>query len=209
MNKKLYPLLCLALYAGLFACAPAPSDIPRDASRSWSLKSDFTWTWSADFEHGCVAWLAKAEWAHVFLFVDSQCAGRDEPGFLEGKKGLSYSSTSDHLSFVGYWSWTSEMWSDMLEFDEEGMLSGGNIHPCPYSLSQNQIDEIRIVATEALSTATTDGERRMLTRINDRLALTNGEALSSSQSGCTDESLDPNELASAEKVNPWDLSRNN
>lgn len=139
----------------------------------------------------------------VFVLVESQCEGRGDPGFLKGKKGLSYTSIEDHLVFRGYWPWTSKMWADMLEFDDEGMLTGGNTHPCPQSLSQDQIEAMRVVATEALSSANTDGERRVLTRIFERLTSTDGEALSSSQSGCTDKPLDPTELASVEEVDPW------
>lgn len=203
MIKNSHPLLILAISAGLIGCTPTTSDIPRDASRIWSLKSDFTWSWSRNFEHGCVAWSAKEAWASVFVLVNSQCEGRGDPGFLNGKKGLSYISVQDHLVFRGYWPWTSKMWSDMLEFDDEGMLTGGNIHPCPYTLTQDQIEAMRVVATEALSAATTDGERRLLSRVMERLAVTNGEALSSSQQGCTDEPLDPTERASVDEVDPW------
>ena len=203
MIVKARQLLYLAICAGLAGCAPIPSDVPSDASRSWSLKSEFTWSWSMNLEHGCVAWLAKEAWASVFVLVDSQCEVRGNSGFLDGKKGLSYISFEDSLVFRGWWPWTQEMWSDMLVFDDEGMLTGGNVHPCPHTLTENQIESMRLVAIEALNVAATDGERRMLDRTVERLAATNGQELSSSQAGCTDKPLDPTQRASAKEVDPW------
>ena len=203
MMKFLPPLFFLALLAGPLGCSPAPpADIPRDAKAHWSLKGGDYWTWIYRVENGCVAWMAKPDWADVQVVVESRCEGQRELGYLEGK-GLGYSSVSDYLHFRGYWPWTSKMWSDMLEFDDEGMLAGGNIHPCPYALTQDQIEAMRVVAAEALSAATTDGERRMLTRVVERLAATNGQALSSSQFGCTDRPLDPTKRATAKEVDPW------
>lgn len=202
MTKKLHSLLFLALCVGLIGCAPsAPPDIPRDASRHWSLKGSFYWTWSDDLENGCVAWMADDSYAHLFAFVDSRCEGRLEPTFRKGKKGLSYTSFSDYLIFLGYWPWTAEIYHDLLNFDDEGMLTESL--PCPYSLPQEEIDALRAVVAEALLQDLTDGERRMFARVDERLSETNGSALDSSQTGCTD--LPPNQtgFVSREKVDPW------
>lgn len=207
MIKNLHSFLLLALCAGAFGCAP-PADIPRDAEQHWSLKDGYFWTWINRVEHGCVAWMAEPEWANVQVLVESQCEGQRELGYLEGK-GLGYTSFLDYFLFRGYWPWTSEMWFDRLEFDDEGMLSDSNIYHCPYLLLPDQIDEMRLVVIEALSEATTDGERRMLNRVEERLAAIDGAALSISQSGCTDQPLDPMERTSADKVDPWVRSRNN
>lgn len=199
MSRQLHLLLFLGFLTGLFGCAPTPDNIPHDAKRSWSLKSDFTWTWSHNLTHGCVAWMAKSEWANVQVLVDSQCEGDRDLGYLEGK-GLGYFSVTDYLLFMGFWPWVSEM--DRLEFNDEGMLTD-YIHPCPFSLPQSQIEEMLVVVKEALAGDLTEGERRMLNRVYERLAATDGAALSSSQFGCTDESLDSEKRASAAEVDPW------
>ena len=206
MPRLIALLLFLVLSTGLFGCVRTPESIPRDAERSWSLKSDFIWTWSDNLTHGCVVWMAKSDWADVQILVETQCEGRRVEGYLEGK-GLGYFSGTDYLLFRGYWPWTSKMWSDMLQFDDEGMLTGDNIHPCPFSLSQDQIDKMRVVVKEALAKTLTKGERRMLNRVDERLAATDGAALSSSQAGCTDQPLDLAKRASAVDVDPWAPSR--
>ena len=186
----------LFLAFGLFGCAPAgvPAGIPPDASVHWSLKGNFSWTWARNLRHGCAAWMAKDSWADVQLLVDVQCGSGREEKYLPGR-GLSYFSSSDHLTFSGYWPWSQDGYSKLMVFDEAGMVS--HILPCPHSLSADQIDRMRIVAREALASAQTDGERRILTRVQQRLAVLDGAKLASSQAGCTDYD------ASLERVDVW------
>jgi hypothetical protein len=127
--------------------------------------------------------MAKDRWANVQLILDSPCEGDREEGFLEGR-GISYFSSSDFLVFHGFWRWSQEEYFDLIEFDSEGMTS--NIRPCPHSLLPEQLDELRVLAQEALEATTTDGERRMISRVVERLSVVNGAALASGQGGCTD-----------------------
>jgi hypothetical protein len=172
----LMALLC----ASLSGCAPA--GVPWGASVQWSLKEGFYWTWTQRLEHGCVAWMAKDEWASVILLINAECEGEREHGNIDGQ-GLSYLS-GHHLIFRGFWSWTSDDYFERIIYNGEGMIS--EILLCPHSLSSDQIGAMRMVAQEALAEAASDRERRVLARIDERLAATNGEALASGQFGCTD-----------------------
>lgn len=106
----------------------------------------------------------------------------------------------DHLVFMGYWTWTPEEYFGLIEFDSEGMIS--RIRPCPHSLTPEQLNELRTLGGEALDAATTDAERRVLTRIGERLAATNGTALASGQQGCTDMPPDWHQGA-IQRQDPW------
>jgi hypothetical protein len=173
-------IVCL----GLACCAPRPPDgIPNGAKAEWSLKGDWTWTWERRLNSGCVAWMASDRWASVQLVVDSQCEGQRGEGYLDGS-GVTYSSFNDHLIFRGYWLWTQEEYSDLMVFDDDGMII--DILPCPHVLSPEQIAVLRVTAQEAHDQATTDPEKRILARVDERLAVTNGAALSSGQAGCSD-----------------------
>jgi hypothetical protein len=131
--------------------------------------------------------------------VDTRCGGRREEGYLDGR-GVGYFSSSDFLTFRGYWPWTQDEYFDLIEFDSEGMIS--HIRPCPHSLSPKQLDELRALAQAALGAATTNAERRMVNRVVERLAGTNGAALASGQGGCTD--LPPDWYFGAHpRQNPW------
>ena len=71
------------------------------------------------------------------------------------------------------------------DFWPEPSLSGGR--PCPASLSKSQIADLRLLVPEALARAVTDGEKAVLRRLNERLALANGAALTTDASGwCND-----------------------
>jgi hypothetical protein len=171
-------VLCLVL----IGCAP-PASVPRDAATSYDwYNGHFTYTWRRPVRSGCALWMATERWADVRLLVESRCEELEER-FLEGR-GVTYFSPADHLIFRGYWSWTSEDYLDLMEFDSEGMIS--RIRACPHSLTSEQLNELRSLVRETLSGATTDAERRVLNRISERLAATNGNALSSGQQGCTD-----------------------
>lgn len=184
--------LILLLLCGLAGCAP--TGIPGGAAAHWELKGGFYWTWTRNFEHGCAAWMAKDSWADVQLLVDSKCEGARERSWLAGR-GLSYLSFEDRLTFMGYWPWSDEAYSELMEFDDQGMFRG--VRPCPYSLSADQIAEMRIVAREALAESQTEGEKRVLARVAQRLAALRGAKLASSQGGCTDHD------ASGKEIDAW------
>ena len=197
MNKLflVVPIFCCVL----LACSSRPTDIPRDAKQHWDFINGYSWTWKRDLEYGCVGWMAKESWAVLILSDVTPCKGEIGEGILNvDGKGLKYSSTNDFLVFREYWPWSSEIWGNLMIFDDEGMWN--DTLPCPNSLSQGQIDTIQALAVEALDSSLTDGEERMLSRVIERLKLTNGAALSSSQHGCTD---GPQIRRYVDRVNPW------
>jgi hypothetical protein len=195
-NSRAFSLVLL----GLISCAPArPTGIPDEANARWSLKGDWTWTWERTLPSGCAAWMAKDRWAAVQLIVESRCEGDRNEGRLDGR-GASYFSVEDHLVFIGYWPWTQEDHFNLIVFDNEGMIS--DVLPCPHVLPPEQIGDLQLVAQEALAEATTDAERRMLVRVAERLAATNGAELASGQSGCTDLPPDRHETP-LERQDPW------
>lgn len=184
LANNLVRTILLILSAGLSSCAPAaPSGIPSDASVHWSLKSDFTWTWTRNLELGCSSWMAKESWASVQLVVDTQCGDEHPTQFLEGR-GVSYLSFEDHLVFHGYWPWTPEDHSKRMLFDSRGMSTG--MLPCGHSLSASQLSELRIFARKAYNETRTAEEKRVLARVIERLAVVGNKPLRSGQGGCTD-----------------------
>ncbi len=190
----------LALCVGLASCAPPLPGVPAGASTSFDwYNGHFTYAWHRVLRTGCVAWKATENWADVQLIVGSRCEGRGEERRLDGR-GVGYFSSSDFLVFRGYWPWTQDEYSNLIEFDNRGMVS--RIRPCPHSLSLEQVNELRALAQEALDAATTGAERRMMTRVSERLAETNGATLASGQEGCTD--LPPDWYrGSYPQRNPW------
>jgi hypothetical protein len=117
---------------------------------------------------------------------------------------VSYSSVSDFLVFKDYWTWTQDEYGNLMVFDSEGMIS--EIRPCPHMLPTEQISALRVLAQEALAEATTDAERRVLARVDERLAATDGAALASGQEGCTDLPPDWYRASShREEQDPWTL----
>lgn len=184
----------------LTSCAPpAPAGVPRGAHAAWSLKGNWTWTWTQALDSGCVAWIAKDRWAVVQLILDSRCEGDRGEGLWDGR-GISYFSSSDFLVFHEFWPWSQEQYFDLIEYDSEGMTS--HIRPCPHSLAPGELIQLRTLAQTALDAATTEGERRMLTRVVERLAATDGTALASGQGGCTD--LPPDWYRGERpRENPW------
>jgi hypothetical protein len=114
--------------------------------------------------------MAKEGYASVDLLVDSRCEGRRELGYLDGP-GINYFSSSDEIVFRDYW--------------PRGEMVGGN--PCAHQISEAQIAALRRVASEALAEAKTDGERRVLRRIDERLSVVKGDALMTYHGGwCSD-----------------------
>ena len=173
------------LVCGLSACTPVdkPSGVPANATAHWGLKGGFHWTWVQELERGCAKWMATDGWAAVTIIVDEKCdAGRESDPTVG--RGVSYFSVEGHLTFIGYWPWSQEEYLDLIEFDEHGMVV--NVRPCPYSLGAQQIDELAVVAQQAFADSETDGERRLLTHVRQRLAALDGASLASGQSGCTD-----------------------
>jgi hypothetical protein len=199
-HRKNIPLVVLALGSLLAACAP--QDIPRNAKRSWSLKGSFDWEWNRNVEHGCAAWVAKESYAVVWVFVDARCDGARNSEFFQAKMGVEYASFSDQLLFKGYSPWKPDPMRDLVR-DENGKSLGWP-ERCPYSVSQAQIDALRVVVTEVLDLAQTGGERRVLRRIDKRLSETDGSALRVSSLGCVDVADDRARRESGQKIDPWD-----
>ncbi len=198
MLKKSIALLALSI--GLGSCAPSLPGVPSGASANYDwYNGHFTYTWRQTLRTGCAAWMATETYADVQLVLGSRCEGPREQRRIDGR-GVSYFSVEDFLVFHGYWSWTEDEYFHLIEYDSRGMTS--RILPCPHSLSPEQLNELHALAQEALGTATTEAERRVLTRIIERLAATNGAALASGQEGCTD--LPPDWYrGSYPEQNPW------
>lgn len=198
--KIFRPIVTLGLCASFTACAPA--NIPSDAAREWGFLTSHVWTWGEKLDQGCVSWMAKEAWASVQIFVETEgpCPRKDSYLALKGK-GLSFDSFSDHLTFLGYWPWSTSVFTDLIVFDDKGMWV--ETLPCPYTLSSAEIGTMKIAAKQALKTAKTAGEEKMLTRINERLAVMDGTALSSSQGGCTDVPADRAASQSSRDLKLW------
>jgi hypothetical protein len=174
----------LALCAELANCAPPLPGVPSTASTSYDwYNGHFTYAWRRILRSGCAAWIATENWADVQLVAGSRCDVQGEETRLDGQ-GISYLSVSDFLIFHGYWPWTEDEYSHLIEYDSRGMTS--RILPCPHSLSAEQLSELRALSRDALGAATTDAERRVMARVSERLAATNGMTLASGQEGCTD-----------------------
>lgn len=165
-------LLTLAL--GVTSCA-RPSGVPPDASTSYDwYNNGFTYRWERTSPVGCATWMATDSYAVVELsVVSTDC---------DGGPGLEYFTVQDFLVFQNYWPWP--LGQPTYTFDNEGMING--VLPCPHSLSASQIEQLRAVAQEASAQATTEAERRTLTRVDHLLAETDGASLSSWQLGCID-----------------------
>lgn len=168
MFKALAIVCLLLLCAAQSSCAPP--GVPFGATVRWGLKSDFYWTWTWHLERGCVAWSAKERYASVLLLVDSRCEGKRVLSYAPSS-GISYLTFADEVVFLRYW--------------PEGESYGGN--PCPHSISEAQIAELRSLTSDALERATTEAQRRVLRRIDERLSVVNGGALMSTHGGwCSD-----------------------
>ena len=168
MGRGLTLLSLLILCAVQSGCSPPA--IPSGASMHWDLKGGSSWTWVQQFEHGCVAWRATDDWAEVDVQTDSRC--KTPRAWVDGTDPrIHYFTATERIVFKGYW-----------PFGE--MYSGPG--PCPHQITESHIAELRVVANEALAEATTDGERRVLSRIVQRLSVLNGNALLNWQGWCSD-----------------------
>ena len=176
-------VLILAAFCMMSLAGCAPANVPSTASPHWSLKDGFYWTWSRPAVGGCVSWLATKEWASVQATLDIPCE-KFERGGGAHQRGLYYFTVLDDIDFKGYWPWSAEICSQQIVYDNKGMIA--EILPCPYRLSDDQIEELMTFIGEPQAKAFTDGEKRTLSRIKERLGQVKGDALSSSQFGCTD-----------------------
>ena len=165
------------------ACAP-PSNVPTHSKRHWSIKDGYSWTWTRPAAAGCLSWLANEEWVSVHLLVDKSCESISRNTGFSDDKGLSYTSFEDALIFQGYWPWSPEIHSQLYVYDEKGNVS--HTLPCPGSLNETQLKDMRNTATAALNSSLTTSERRVIRRIVTRLSSFNGKPLSVLQSGCSD-----------------------
>lgn len=193
MTKAVRGRFLLVLVLALSGCAPPA--VPRDASRHWSLKDGFYWTWKRSAGAGCLSWLAVEDWASVGLLVDKPC----EVVPLGGSgKGLSYFSVGDYLVFKGYWPWSPEIHDKLIVYDDRGMFV--RTLPCPNSLSRAAIAKMKAVALAGAASASTAAEKRVIARILERLTHTERDALSVRQDGCSDwrEGED-----NRRKIDPW------
>lgn len=162
-----------------------PPGVPQVAVASYDWKaSGLSWNWSRTSAHGCASWTATDRWVDVHLLVGSECAQQGH----RGGQGLSYFSAQDYLTFQDFWPWSADDHFKQIVFDAQGMIS--SVRPCPYTLSTDQIDAMRVVAREALTEARTDGERRVLNRIRQRLDAVGRAPLASGQDGCTDSMIE-------------------
>ncbi|WP_108810269.1 hypothetical protein [Sphingorhabdus sp. Alg231-15] len=198
MIKKTIRIMIILSSVGLVSCAP--TKIPWNASPDWSLKNGIIYTWDQSVGDSCVAWMANEDWVSVRVLVDSQCKGSNAAD-SDKSRGLEYSSTFDEMLFHGYWPWTADLFDDLIVFDDKG--SWVETLPCPNSLSQQQIKEMQAVVKDALGNTKTNGEKRVLNRISERLAVTDGSKLASSQFGCKHDPFDPSEGQRMARENPW------
>jgi hypothetical protein len=195
-------LLLLLASASLGACTPV--DVPSSAVRSWSFKDGFWWRWQTQVENGCVSWLATEERVSAKVLVGLPCQKMSAQEHVEGK-GFSYSSVSDELMFNGYWPWTKEISNELEVYDERGMFV--ERLPCPYTLNQDQINEMRLVVNEAARQVETGGTQTVLARITVRIDQIDGYKLSSSAYGCTDKPSAGKDGVGDRKIDPWPSNR--
>ena len=184
---------CLFLLA-LAVSGCAPTGVPADASRHWSLEEGSYWTWKRSAGSGCSSWMAVKDWASVSLFVDKRCTEVPELE-LSGGKGLSYFSVEDRLVFEGYWPWSAETYDKLLVYDSHGMLA--RTLPCPNSLTQGAVAKLRTTAVAAAANSVTNAEKHVISRILEHLTRIERTALSAGQEGCSDGH------DSEQRVDPW------
>lgn len=179
-------LTALAVGAVLTACAPKPKQIPRDASHEWDVLSGSVWYWSDKLKTGCTAWMASERWISVQLITNSDCSADVRHGRVRGKR-VSYVDFSDELEFREYGLWSLNIRDELSVFDSQGKFLG--FLPCPHEIKPEDISNMKLLSKEASIVATTNGERQIMERIEQRFENIDISALSSSQFGCTDAPL--------------------
>jgi hypothetical protein len=127
--------------------------------------------------------MAVEAWASVELSVDTPCKNVPEIGSPKGKD-LTYLSFEDNIVFNNYWPWTSEIYDKLIVYDKRGMVL--KTLPCPNVLTQLEIAEMRATVSAVSGSNITNAEKRVLSRIVERLSRVDGRSLSSFQDGCSD-----------------------
>jgi hypothetical protein len=143
----------------VLASCSAPPGVPDIAAFEFGKESQ--WKWQRAVGQACVDWSATEDYASVYLYP-LQCEIGPNVWYLTG---------SDHLVFNGYRPTPPDR-------------SGGQA--CDIVVSPVQIGELRHLVERALAQELTDAERRVLRRVDERLAAANGAALTSSWAGCSD-----------------------
>lgn len=140
------------------------------------------------------------DWVSVHATVNIPCGipGKTD---LANEKGLSYFSVQDQIVFHGFWPWSSEIFNALIVYDDKGNWE--KTLPCPYSLSVAELNEMQVMIDTALSNAVTGGEKRVLKRAAERLTQVDGNALATSQEGCTDETDSHVSSKSRQTIDPW------
>ena len=197
-KRKILRVLAGFAAAGLLAgCASEP--VPSDATPSVTIKNGVVWYWQRSIDGGCINWRATADWVATRIFVDSGCRDFDRAAYLEAK-GASYSSSFDSLELVGYSDVPNEATADGFigKVDEEW----GPNSPCPFDLPSADLSRLRVVVKEVERGARSEGEARVLSRIAQRLKITDGTGMVAVRGGCTPE---PEWDDFRDSPNPWEV----
>ncbi len=190
--------LGLAAFGVLGGCAPDP--IPAGARPDITLKNGIVWYWQQPVEGGCVDWMAQEAWVDARVQVETECVERGTTEYGE-VNGLSYSSSFDEITFHGYWPWSPNTSYDLMVFDEDGNWI--ETEPCPHELAEADLRKLRAVVEQALQISSSQGETKVLGRVEERLAMTDGTGLAVSQFGCSHRPDDPSWRDTAARPNPW------
>lgn len=146
---------------------PRPQYVPADAAATYNWKAGgMHWRWRRPLPHGSAKWSATNDYADVTLS-------------LEGN-AVNYFTSNDYLVFDAGTPIVGRPIPD----------SGGE--PCPFSLSRADLAFFRQLVVEAFGQAETKGEAAVLRRIANRLAVVDGNALTSNTNGygCADLKLE-------------------
>lgn len=142
---------------------PRPKHVPKDAPATYEWKaSGMHWRWRRVLPHGSAKWSATDSYARVSLSLDTNA--------------LSYLTFEDAVVFDR---------GTPIEGRVPPVMGG---EPCSFSVSGAEIASFRRLVSEALAHAETKGETAVLNRISHRLAVADGEALTSYSNGqgCSD-----------------------
>jgi len=142
---------------------PRPEYVPKDAAATYEWKaSGMRWSWRRVLPHGSAKWSATDSYVRVSLSLD--------------RNALTYLTFEDAVVF------------DRGNPTEGRLPPGIGGAPCSFSVSGAEVSNFRQLVSEALAQAQTKGETAVLSRIGNRLAVTDGEALTSYSNGqgCSD-----------------------
>jgi len=166
--------------------ACAPDSVPKDASHEWDFIDGSVWYWGDKLASGCTSWMVSERWVSVYLVTTSDCDASRQPYQIRGEK-VGYADYADVLEFSKYGPWSNEIWDELAVFDDQGKFLG--FKPCPHTLTPEDISNMTSLAKQASAIATTDGEKKTMERVKERLEVVDLSALSSEQFGCTDAPL--------------------